>query len=131
MKQRKMTQRQRERAQLAFLADVPDWSPSNIIRRKIGNVRLDTFDGAPDWYATEYGSEYRTIIGSAFDNGAPRLPRGWVHVGTFAHGERECPWCGAGTGNEDARADCDFCEGYGYVCDEYGCSHVYARALRY
>lgn len=130
MKQRKMTNRQRERAQLAFLSDAPDWNPSSIIRRKIGDVWRDTFDDAPDWYGVEYGLEYRTVIGSAFDASAPVLPRGWMHVGTFTHGERGCPWCGPGTGNEDGREDCDLCEGFGYVCDEYGCSHVYARALK-
>jgi hypothetical protein len=42
-------------------------------------------------------------------------PKGWRRVYQYAAGERACPWCGDGTGEEENRAQCKLCEGNGLL----------------
>ncbi len=61
----------------------------------------------------------------------PEAPEGWRLVYQYAAGEKECPWCGDGTGNEDTRADCKLCEGDGLLYQGEECQVcVFAPALR-
>ena len=90
------------------------------------------YDGAPA-YAAELGDldEARTAILDCLF-GFPDPPPGWQRVASFSSsGERECWWCGNGTGNEGERDACKLCEGDGLVhLGEGWCEVVLARTVR-
>lgn len=90
------------------------------------------FEGAPEWAyddpripwdarghglhtdADDRTWEYRTLYRETY--WTVPIPFGWERVATFgAAEERDCWWCGDGTGNEGERARCALCEGDGYV----------------
>lgn len=82
-------------------------------------------EGAPDYaksecreFAREVGAnpwQIRTVLTSEL-YGEIATPRGWMRLAHYADsGERDCWWCGEGTGNEGDRAKCKLCEGDGYV----------------
>jgi len=107
------------------------------------------YEGTSD-YATELGNldEARTALLDCLF-GYPEPPKGWTQVASFrSSGERECWWCGPGTGwdgtTEQGRAreaepvtpptgyrskqDCPLCEGDGHIyLGEGWCEVVYAR----
>lgn len=63
--------------------------------------------------------------------GFPEPPDGWERIASFtSSGERECWWCGDGTGNEDERDDCQLCEGDGLVYLGDGMAEVVYRRTR-
>ena len=90
------------------------------------------YEGVPD-YATELGDlddgARTAIIDCMF--GFPESPEGWKRVASFSSsGERDCWWCGDGTGNEDERDVCQLCEGDGVVyLGEGWCEVVYVPLL--
>jgi hypothetical protein len=74
-------------------------------------------DYYPEWLEHEclrYAPQQtRTVLD--FSLREPKAPRGWKVVCQYAAGERECPWCGPGTGNESERPKCRLCEGDGLL----------------
>jgi len=45
----------------------------------------------------------------------PVPPRGYRIVYQYQAGEKSCPWCGDGTGEESKRKECKLCEGDGLL----------------
>ena len=97
------------------------------------------YDGVPEYVsASEPGidpdDDVRTAIHCCMF-GYPDAPEGWVQVASFtSSGERECWWCaegaGDGTGSEEARGDCQLCEGDGVVyLGEGWCEVVYIGVM--
>ena len=50
-----------------------------------------------------------------FSLSEPEPPEGYRVAYHYPAGERECPWCGPGTGNEHDLETCKLCEGDGYL----------------
>ena len=130
---KKMTERQRENLAFAHLVDVDDCDPRNFRRYTIdGKVWLG-FDHAPEWACNRdsewwrWDGEYITVLDltgvGCLD--APDNARGKRKVYSYVTGERGCPWCGPGTGEEDSREDCDLCEGEGLLYQGEIVCHVY------
>jgi hypothetical protein len=74
----------------------------------------DSLQGADPW-------DCMTVLDFGL-NGDPEAPIGWRLVYRCGAGERECPWCGPGTGDDDdgkspeeRRPDCKLCEGDGVL----------------
>lgn len=134
-RQRKMTNRQRERLQLAHILDLDDYNPLRFRRYHIAGSKYQGMDVAPEWMCNRdsewwrWDSDYITVFD--FSGGycmPPEQARGKRRVASYVASERECPWCGTGTGNEDARESCDLCEGEGLLYHgEIGC-YVYEVA---
>lgn len=127
-KTRKMTQRQRENLALAHLLDLDNCDPSNFRTYKINGSKWHGSEGAPEWMCNRdsdwwrWDGDYITIYD--YSGGycmPPEQARGKRRVASYVAGERDCPWCGPGTGNEDERKDCDLCEGEGLLYHEIGC----------
>lgn len=81
------------------------------------------YDGPPEWAEGDFSRDernspsgrYRTLIVACMD-GKPRIPTGWRFVQLYRSApERDCAWCGAGTGNEATRSTCQLCEGDGHL----------------
>lgn len=54
-----------------------------------------------------------TVLHAGFS--APKAPVGYRVAYQWTVGERECPWCGPGTGNEHTRPSCELCNGDGLL----------------
>ena len=130
---KKMTERQRENLALAHIVDVDDCDPRNLRRYTIGGKVWLGFDHAPEWSCNRdsdwwrWDGEYITVLdltGVGCLN-APDKARGKRKVYSYIASERECSWCGDGTGEEDGREDCDLCEGDGYLYQGEIVCHVY------
>lgn len=82
-----------------------------------------TEDGAPEWLSAddlsydqdEYVEKDECITVLDFSLSEPEPPTGYRLAYQYAAGERECPWCGCGTGEEHSRSECKLCEGSGYL----------------
>lgn len=83
------------------------------------------YEGVPEWAADDFSRDernspsgrYRTVIRPLLSGARDmRVPEGW-HLAKLYNSapERECAWCGPGTGNEDSRAECKLCEGDGLL----------------
>lgn len=130
---RKMTERQRENLQLAHILDLDDCDPRNFKRFTINGKKWIGSDGAPEWCRNRdspwfsWDGEYITVydLAGGFMPFPDKEAHGKTLVYTFLASERECPWCGPGTDNEDDRDNCDLCEGNGHIYHgEIGC-YVY------
>jgi hypothetical protein len=93
------------------------------------------YEGQPHYAALpdlglDHDDEVRTAILDCLF-GHPESPPGWRRVASFrSSGERECWWCGDGTGNEEHREHCRLCEGDGLIyLGEGWCEVVYARSV--
>ena len=95
------------------------------------------YDGVPEYVTLdELGLDLDDDVRTALlccIFGHPAPPAGWTQVTTYSSsGERECCWCGPGTGNEDddggEAQGCKLCEndGYLYLGDGW-CEVVYRR----
>lgn len=81
------------------------------------------YEGPPEWAEGDFSKDernspsgrYRTLIVACMD-GKPQIPTGWRFVKLYRSApERECAWCGAGTGNEATHSTCQLCEGDGLL----------------
>lgn len=128
-----MTERQRENLAFAHLVDVDDCDPRNFRRYIIGGHKWLGFDHAPEWARNrdsewyENDRDYITVLDLTGVGclEAPDKARGKRKVFSYIASERECPWCGPGTGNEGEREDCDLCEGEGLLYQGEIVCHVY------
>lgn len=129
-----LSEEQLDRARAACLFDVDE-----------GELMGEPFDGyaywidgPPEWAEGDFSRDerhspsgrFRTIFMACFD-GKPRVPEGWRLVRVYNTApERDCAWCGAGTGNEEARAECKLCEGDGHLYwGEEWCEVVVERSM--
>ena len=91
------------------------------------------YDGIPDWVDRRYTDfdffrEYRTGCYGDVPYGIGPAPRGWRVVRSFARGgERECSWCGYGTGRDGPDPECQLCEGDGLIYLGSAAEVVYER----
>ena len=93
------------------------------------------FDEPEDGMIDHQGGTYMSFVGFAYPTTSefpPQLnrednendPGVWVLEKVYGMGdEKDCPWCGSGTGNENARKGCLLCEGNGVLYEPY---HVVA-----
>lgn len=112
------------------------------LRRWNGETGAFYYDGVPEWAASDFpafaaddcadGLEHRTVYTFGDPASYPRVDadfEGWTFVRSYnASVERECPWCGPGTGDEHRRAECKLCEGDGLIYEGDGFSEaVFSR----
>ena len=81
------------------------------------------YEGVPEWAEGHFSRDerhspsgrYRTLIVACVDD-KPTVPEGWRLVRLYhSASERDCAWCGTGTGNEASRSTCRLCEGDGLL----------------
>lgn len=78
---------------------------------EFGSARYGSYDTDEDGNLWEYRTALLNELYGYFDT-----PPGWERLARYNNsGERDCWWCGPGTGNEDERDGCLLCEGDGYV----------------
>lgn len=70
-------------------------------------------DYAPEWLGKSDlagldNDQCVTVLDFSLSDVTP--PRGYRVLYQYAAGEKDCPWCGAGTGEESKRSQCDLCE---------------------
>lgn len=71
---------------------------------------------APEWLTeSDLNAEPDQCVTVLDFGGRSDAPNGWTEVYRYEAGERECPWCGPGTGNEHTRPECKLCEGNGML----------------
>lgn len=75
-------------------------------------------DYAPEWLSRSDigGLEHDqcvTVLDFSLSDVTP--PRGYRVLYQYGGGEKSCPWCGDGTGEESKRSECPLCEGDGLL----------------
>lgn len=70
-------------------------------------------DYCPDHLERELGyGEFVTVLDFS-TRALAEAPDGWENVHQYGAGEKSCPWCGDGTGEEERRSECTLCQGNG------------------
>jgi len=120
----------REVFALAHIVDVDDSNPDHFRDYQINGKRWLGFDHAPEWACNaDPDADYLTVLdlSGMGSRKAPDRARGKRWVYSYIASERECPWCGTGTGCEDDRPECQLCEGEGLLYQGEIVCHVYER----
>jgi len=117
--------------------DTLDFRRADVLMGSYGEFSdLPNHDGgytreeyAPSWLTEVNHDDCTTKLVTCMTRSPEEFaPPGMELVSSWACGERECPDCGPGTGNEEYRLHCKLCEGDGliYWGDEW-CVAVYRR----
>ena len=75
--------------------------------------RYAVTDYAPEWLTEVDADHCITVLDFSLSEVEP--PEGYKVVQQYSAGEKSCPWCGDGTGEEGRRSECKLCEGDGLL----------------